>query len=334
MKIFLTGGTGYLGGAIARAARSRGHDVLALVRDENRAAPLLGCGSQLCKGSLEELGDWETSLKGCDALIHTAALVQSWGHPPSTFDELNVKLPLALLERAKTAGITRRLVTSTLFTMKPSENGEPLKEDALLQGPKEIREANDYVRSKGLLAARIQEQQRAGESVNMVFPTVLMGPGALTAGNHTANILSDVGKKKFPGLVGDGNQKWNLVGVDDAARGHLDVLERGKSGDNYILGGENWTQRKLVEEAARRFDVKAPTRALGTLLPNIVAVLSESLSRLTGKAPMLTRGEVRLYNQHWSFDSTKAIRDLGYEPTAMDTVLDETVRWIRERVWR
>jgi dihydroflavonol-4-reductase len=146
-------------------------------------------------------------------------------------------------------------------------------------------------------------------------------------------VLADVGRKRFAGLVGDGRQVWNLARVDRVASGFVQVLEKGTPGQNYILGGENWTQRELVERAARAFGVKPPTRRLGRALPLAVARGSAWWSALRGTPPFLTRGEVLLYDCNWEFTSERARRDLGYEPEGVQEALESTVAWLRDEVW-
>jgi nucleoside-diphosphate-sugar epimerase len=189
------------------------------------------------------------------------------------------------------------------------------------------------VRTKAIAARRVRDRQRKGSPAILLFPTVLIGPGALTQGNHTAHVLSDVGHKRFPGLVGNGRQVWNLAPVERVARGFVLALERGTPGANYILGGEDWTQRELVERAARAFGVNAPTRRLGRALPLAVARGSEWWSALRGTPPYLTRGEVLLYDCNWAFSSDRARRELGYEPGGVQEALESTVAWLRDEVW-
>jgi dihydroflavonol-4-reductase len=332
--VFLTGGTGYLGGRVARALLDAGHEVTALTRSRERAASLLGCGASLVVGELGQPGDWTEGLVGADAVVHTAAMVEAWGPPPEAFDRVNVVGTLDLLDRARQTKVERIVLTGSLFALGPSPDGAPRDESALDEEPGPLSTANDYVRTKTATSRRIRERQRRGGRVIMAVPTILIGPGALTAGNHTARVFADIGRRRFPGLVGDGNQIWNLAPVDAVARGYLRILEQGAPGQNYILGGEDWTQARLVARAAELFGVKPPLRRLGRAIPLTVAALAEAWASVSGRPPVLTRGAVRLYDAHWSFSSEKARRDLGYEAGSVDETLQETVAWLRDEIWR
>ena len=333
MKVLLTGATGYLGSAVARALLAHNHKVAMLVRDETRARPLALAGAEPWRGDLLEPGPWVDRLGEVDAVVHSAGMVEAYGPPPEAFDRLNVDAALELLDHARRAGVERVVVTGSLFALGPSEDGRPRDEGALAADTHRLASANDYVRSKTRIARVLRDRQRAGDPVMQVFPTVLVGPGPRTRGNHLSRVLDDIRRGRQPGLIGDGQQVWNLVGVDDAARGHVLALERGSPGGTWILGGEDWTQERLVREAAARFGVKPPLRRLGRTFPRAVGSLSVLGARWFGIEPLLTPGEVDLLDAHWAFSSARAAEDLGYAPRPVGEVLDETTAWLRGEAW-
>lgn len=325
MKVLVTGAAGYLGEHVARAFREAGHDVTAMVR---RPEQLAESGYRVVAGDLERPQSWSAALEGQDALVNVAGAVSAWSSDPGIFRRVNVEGTLALVSRAQEAGINRMLLTSSLFALGPTPDGDVLDERAGERPRSPLLAVNGYVHTKRESAERVWALQKQGHPVMMVYPSVLLGPGRRSHGNHTASVLSDVGRSRLPGLIGDGEQVWNLVGVTDAARGHVTVLEKGRPGENYLLGGENWTQRTLVERAARAFGVKPPLRRLGRALPLLGASLYELASRITHREPKLTRGEVNLYDANWAFTSAKAERELGYTHESVEAVLTRTVRWL------
>ena len=329
MNVLLTGASGYLGEHVARALRAAGHTVVALVRRPGQAAELEAMGIEARPGDMERPDSWTRALAGCEALVHCAGLVHSFGHNREAFTRVNVDGTLALVDRARAAGMARIVVTSSLFALGPARAGALRDESAADEPPSPLHSANDYVRTKALASAKLRAMQREGHPVVVVYPTVLLGPGRRTRGNHTARVLADVAAGRLPGLVGDGEQVWNLVPVADAARGHVLALERGRPGEGYILGGENWTQRQLVERAALLFGVKPPLRRLGRAVPLAVGAMAELWARLSGKEPFLTLGEVRLYDAHWAVSCEKARVELGYEAGDVETTLAHTVDWLR-----
>ena len=325
----MTGAAGYLGEHVAVAFQKRGHTVTALVRRPEQVEQLNRLQLRLVPGDLERPETWHAALEGQEAVVTTAGTVQAWGLPRETFRRVNVDGTIGLVEHAREIGIQHILVTSSLFSLGPTPAGVVLDESARDRPRSSICDANAYVSTKREQAERVWKLQDAGHPVMLVYPSVLVGPGRRSRGNHTARVLSDVGAERLPGLIGNGNQQWNLVSVDDAARGHVDVLERGSPGEAYFLGGENWTQRALVERAARLFGVKAPLRKLGRALPLVAAAMYELAARVGGNEPRLTRGEVTLYDANWAYTSAKAEREVGYTHEALEPVIERTVAWLR-----
>jgi len=330
MRVFLTGGAGYLGGHIASALREANHEVVALARTGRAAEYLRSLGAEPVQGDLLAPDAWEGHLRGCDAAIHTAGKVQSWSRHPESFRRVNIDAALGFVERARDAGLRRILVTSSLFALGPSRPGAYRDERAVETPYPAWLNASAYAGSKAEAARRLFALQEAKYPILLLFPTVLLGPGALTAGNHTSRVLIDIARGRLPGLIGDGEQIWNLVPVRLAARGHVLALEKGEVGQNYILGGEHWTQRQLVEAAADRLGVTPPTRQLGTALPLAMARILELVARVTGRPPRITRGEILLYNQHWVLTSDKARKELDYQPAGVAVALEETAAWVED----
>jgi farnesol dehydrogenase len=334
VKVFLTGGTGYLGGHIAASLREAGHEVVALARSPRRAKELRALGADVVEGDLLAPDAWVEALQGCEAAIHSAARVQSWSREPAAFHRVNVEAAIGFVERARHAGLDRILVTSSLFALGPSRPGAYRDERAVEAPPPDWMRASAYAWSKAESARRLCDLQAAGYPIILLFPTVLLGPGALTAGNHTTRVLMDIARGRLPGMVGDGEQVWNLVPARLAARGHVLALESGEVGQNYILGGEHWTQRQFVETAADRLGVTPPSRLLGTAGPLFLARALELWARVSGRAPKLTRGEILLYDKHWVLTSDKARRELEYQPAGVDMALEETAAWVEELLRR
>jgi len=329
VNVLVTGAAGYLGEQVALAFRDRGHAVTAFVRKPEQAEQLNRLHVRTVLGDLERADTWPAAFEGQEAVVTTAGTVQAWGADRDTFRRVNVEATLAIVEAAPAAGMTRILVTSSLFALGPTPPHAVLDETARDRPRSPLMNANDYMRTKRDAAERLWALQRSGHPVMLVYPSVLIGPGQRSRGNHTARVLTDVGRSRLPGLIGDGEQVWNLVSVRDAAHGHVSALERGRPGEDYFLGGENWTERRLIEQAARLFGVKAPLRKLGRSVPLAAATMYELVARVTGKEPRLTRGEVKAYDANWAFTSAKAERDLGYTHAPLEPLLAETVTWLR-----
>lgn len=329
MKLLLTGGTGYLGGRLARRLREAGHDVRLLVRAPARALELAAEGFEMVAGDLATGQGFAEAVAGRDAVVHTAAQVKNWSRHPEEFERTNVGGSWALAEAAQAAGVRRFLYTSSFFALGPSPDGRPVDESALSAAPPP-RFFNDYHSTKYRAARLLPAFRERGLDVVMVFPSVIFGPGTETEGNHVARILRMVQEMKFPGLVGGGGQRWNLGYVDDIVEGHRLALESAPPGSAYVLGGEDCVLRDLLALAAPRLAVPTPKRVLGYGLCHFLAGLEEFKARLTGLPPQLTHGEVEIYRHDWVYSSARAERELGYRVTPLLTALERTIAWLRE----
>lgn len=330
MIVFLTGGTGYLGEHLVRRLAAAGHRVRALVRDPEAARRLAAVpGVEPVPGDVTAPESWRPALAGAEAVVHAAGVVRSWARDRDRFEAVNVRATLELVDAAAEAGTPRILVAGSLFALGPSDPGRP-SDESRVGGPRPpLAAANDYVRSKRLAAEALWERQRRGHPLTVIFPTILLGPGRRTAGNHTATVIDDIRRGRFPGMVGDGRQVWNLVPVESVAEGTRRLLEAGPRGENFILGGEDWTQERFVARAAAHCGLRAPRRRLGTALPLALAAAAEGWAAVSGREPFLTRGAVRLYDADWAFSSDKARAAVGYEPGDVDATLARIVAWLR-----
>jgi farnesol dehydrogenase len=151
----------------------------------------------------------------------------------------------------------------------------------------------------------------------------------MTEGNIVARMIADHLNGRLPGLVGRGDRRWSYSFVEDVAEGHALALEKGRAGDRFVLGGENATLERLFQ-LVHEIAGKAPPRlripyGVATALGRAQWLWAE----LTGHPPQLTHGEVFVFREEWACDSSKAVRELGYEWRPLAEGLRETVRWLR-----
>jgi NAD+-dependent farnesol dehydrogenase len=330
MRILLTGGTGYLGGRLAAQLLAAGHHVRLLVRAPARARRALGEGFEFHAGDLAQPSGLDRAVADCDAVIHTAALVKNWVPHPAAFEQVNVAGSWALCEAALAARVAAFVYTSSFLALGPSPDGRPVDETAL-DAPPPVRFYNGYQSTKHRAARLLRAFIPRGLPLVTVFPGVVFGPGAVTDGNHVGKIVRMLKAGKFPGLVGSGEQRWNMAYVEDVVAGHLAALERGEPGDTFILGGEDRSLAEVAASVARGLGVPAPSRRLPFGVCRVVAALEEMKARLTGIPPQLTLGEVGIYRHDWIYSSRKAVERLGYRITPFEEALRVTLTDIAGR---
>ena len=306
MKLLITGGTGYIGGALVAAAAARGHEVVVF----SRTASSSGLPGRLVNGDIRDAEAVAEAASGCDAICHTAALVSIWRRRRRDFDDVNVGGLRNLLSAAARAGITRIVYTSSFLAMPPSDSTDP-------------GGWNDYQRTKLAADTVAAEAVAAGSPLIRMYPGVVYGPGRLTEGNLVGRLLSDHLAGKLPGVIG-ADRIWSYSFIDDVADGHLRALERGQPGARYILGGENAPQMRVFELLRDATERRLPRR-IPYAAAHLLALAEEARATVFGANPLLTRGTLEIFRHDWALESGTAIRDLGYHVTPLSTGFDRTL---------
>jgi farnesol dehydrogenase len=307
VKVLVTGGTGYLGGAIVRALARRGHDPTAFARHASAASNLPGAR---INGDVRDRSDVLKAARGVDAICHTAALVSIWQPDPSDFDRVNVGGLENVVDVAATLGTGRFVYTSSFVALPPAGRARPL-------------EANAYQRSK--VRAREVARAAASKGVPLVslVPGVVYGPGAETEGNLVARLVRDHLAGRLPGIVG-ADRLWSFSFIEDVADAHVSALERGQAGEEYVVGGENLPQMRLFELVRQHTGRPLPRRIPG-LLAQVLGRMEEFSAR-PGRPPRVTRGTVKILRCDWPLDSARSIQKLSYRITPLISGIPELCR--------
>jgi farnesol dehydrogenase len=303
--VLVTGGTGYLGEAIAGALRTRGHDVVVFSRHARASAP----GVEAIGGDIRDAAAVTAAARGCDAICHTAALV-SIRSAPREAEAINVGGLRHVLAAAEAHAVSRVVYTSSFLALPPA-------------GRRVAVEANDYQRTKVAALRVAQEAARAGLPVVCVYPGVITGPGARSEGNLVGRLISDCLRRRLPAIIG-GRRTWSFSFVGDVAAGHVLALERGRPGASYGLGGHNLPQMALFEWLRARRATPLPID-LPLPLARLVGAAEEVRARLTGSLPQVTRGVVEIFSHEWPVDSSRAVAELGYRITSFEDALTATL---------
>ena len=324
MRALVTGATGFVGAAVARALCRAGWQVRVLARASSDRRNLSQLPVELATGDLREPASLEKALAGCEALFHVAADYRFWVADPQQLYRTNVEGTRNLLDAARREGVGRVIYTSSVAAVGLPPDGSPGTEDTPVALADMI---GHYKRSKFLAEELVREFVRAGAPVIIVNPSTPIGPGDLKP-TPTGQMVVDAAAGRTPAYVDTG---LNIVHVDDVAAGHLQAFERGRIEERYILGGENMSLREILVQICRLAG-RAPPRVRvphAALLP--IAYASETLARLTGRGTRVTVETVRMSRKHMYFSSAKAVRELGYSWRPPQTAFEEALAWFREQ---
>jgi dihydroflavonol-4-reductase len=324
MLAFLTGATGFVGSHVARALAQQGVNLRLLVRPNSNRKNLDDLSADLITGDLRDPASLEKGIAGCDVVFHVAADYRLWVRDPDEMHRANVEGTRAILAAARRNNVRRVVYTSSVATMGFTSSGQPADENSPVSLDNMI---GPYKRSKFMAEQVAIEAARAGMDVVIVNPTTPVGERDIKP-TPTGRIVIDFLKKKFPAYVDTG---LNLVDVQECARGHIAALEKGRSGERYILGGENLTLKQILDKLAAITGLPSPKIKVPYVLALATGVVDEIYTgRILGREPRATIDAVRMGRKKMFASSVKAERELGWRLVPVDDALRRAVEWFRQ----
>ena len=323
MTTLVTGATGFVGAAVARALLADGHALRVLVRQGSDRRNLEGLAVDIAVGDLTDRESLDRAARGCEALFHVAADYRIWCPDPDSMLRTNVEGTRAIMEAAGEAGVGRIVYTSSVAALGVAADGKPGDENTAAAAADMI---GPYKRSKFLAEAEVSRLAReAGLPAVIVNPSTPVGPRDIKP-TPTGRLIVEAAAGRMPAYIETG---LNVVHVDDVADGHLLAFDKGKPGRRYILGGEDMSLREILVAVAGLAGRRPPRFRLphGLVMP--IAHVAEAVARLTGVEPLATVDGVRMARERMYYSSGRAKAELGYAPRPAADGLRDAVAWFR-----
>jgi dihydroflavonol-4-reductase len=318
VRVLVTGGTGFVGGAVVRELAGRGHLVRVLARPQSDGAAAEAVGAEVVRGELSDADAVRAALLGCEAVVHCAGMVAL---RPGVGDELraaNVEAVEVVLGEALRAGTGRVLYTSSTAVLGGS------REPALLddERPGDATSfAIPYFASKAEGERRARAFCARGLSVVILRPAFVLGLGYRKG--SSAGTLVALARRRIPGYVEGGA---SLCDVRDVARAYAEALTRAKTGEVYTLAGHNLTTSAMVARVCALAGVAVPRR-LPYSAAMALAAAEEITAGLQKRRAAVTRDLVRASSLYTYASSERAQAELGYSVRPFDDMVADTLRW-------
>jgi dihydroflavonol-4-reductase len=320
MKVFVTGGTGFIGGEVVRQLRERGDDVVCLVRDAEKGRKLAALGCQLAAGDLGDEIAIRSAVAGCDAVVHAAAMYEV-GIPASkrpAMWEANVAGTERVMAAALGAQVPRVVYVSTVGAFG---NTHRKVVDESYEHPG--KEFTSYYEETKLEGHRVVKRMIAEQGL----PAIIVQPGGVYGPGDTsqvADLLEQFLAGRLP-LMPFPELGICLSHVEDIATGILLALDKGRLGEAYVLSGPVTTMREAVETVAAATGRKAPKRAMPVPLLKAMTPIGPLVGKLMGQPPNLrelisSADGVTFWASH-----EKASSELGYAPRGLEEGLRQTL---------
>jgi dihydroflavonol-4-reductase len=318
-RVFVTGGSGVIGGALVERLVQRGDEVVALARSDEAAAQLTERSAQVVRGDTLDADALTRGMDGADLAFHVAGVNKLCVEDPEPMRRVNVDGAVAAVRAAAQVGLPRLVHTSSAATLGEAP-GTIGREDTPHRG----WYLSTYERTKtegerAVLAAA----QETGQDVVLVNPSSVQGPGRASGTGRFLLAFLDGRMKVFV------QTHVSLVDIGDCVDGHLLAAERGQSGERYLLNGMTLTITEALALAAEVAGVRRQPRLLPRPVATVAASVVEGGFRLARRSPPVCREMVRTLLHGHRYDGSRAERELGLRYSDPRETLRRTVDWAR-----
>src|SRR5437764_15124871 len=288
MRAFVTGATGFIGSHVAELLYSLGADLRLLVRKGSRLENIAHVVAERVTGDLRDPESLRRGMRGCDVVYHVAADYRLWTRNPEEMYQVNVEGTRSIIQAAGEVNVRRVVYNSSVATMGFMGDGTAVTEE----DPVSIEEMIGHYKRSKFLAERVAiDAERKGAPVVIVNPTTPVGERDIKP-TPTGRIIVDFLKRKFPAYVDTG---LNLVDATECALGHVAAFEKGRSGERYILGGENLTLKQILDKLSAITGLPSPNIRVPYVMALATGVVDEIFTgRIRGREPRATIDAGRL----------------------------------------
>jgi farnesol dehydrogenase len=325
MAILITGSTGYIGSKLTARLALQGDEIHLLCRTAPTLPQFQKPNIKVFLGDITDAGSIRPALENVDRVYHLAAYARLWAKDASVFHRLNVKGTENVLNEAKKSGVSKIIYTSTAGVIGPS-NDKPMTET----DPRITGFFNLYEETKSQAEAVAMDYAKQGLNICILNPSRIYGPGLDTGSNPVTKIIELYIKGKWKLIPGNGNDIGSYPYIDDVVDGHISAMEKGRSGERYILGGVNVTFNELMTAIKKYSGIEKKLRHIPFPVLNAVSRLMLWNAKITGKYPMITPDWVAKYKYDWALNSSKAVNELGYSIRPLEEGIKETVKWVKQ----
>ena len=319
MSVFLTGGSGLIGGALARRLEERGDPPVALARSDAAERKLSRLGARVVRGDVLDEDSLAAGMVGCELLFHVAGINTMCPDDPAALFHVNVRGAEIAVRAAARAGVRRVVLTSSAASVG-EPHGSVGREDTKHRGTYlSVYERSKHEGERAAFAAA----RSAGVELVSVNPSSVQGPGR--AGG-TGRILIAYLNGQLRAFV---DTALSIVDIADCTEAHVLAAERGTPGERYVISGATLMAREALDLVTEIAGVRRAVTTLPAPVATAAGTLVGGAFRLAGRHPPLCREMVRTLLHGHRYDGSRATRELGLAYTAVRETFGRTIAWAR-----
>lgn len=322
MRIFITGGTGYIGRALCARLRRDGHEVRAVVRPTSDAGVLRELGVATFTGDLADRVSLREPMSGADWVLHLAAELDL-AAPAARMETANVAGTENVVSLAWKLGVGRVLAVSSIAAWGGSpDDGTPATEETPFR--RDFPTLYAATKNAGERAARAWAER--GLRLNVVYPSLVYGPPGKRGGANS--LLRGLVRGRYPALIGS-DRRTSWIFLEDLVEGMVRVIERAPVGRDYLMTGDVASVREVANRVAALSGSRPPRLEIPIPVARLALRAAEPLYRLRGRNPPIPAAQVNSLARHWAFDDRRARTELDWHPRDLAAGLPPTIEYLR-----
>ena len=325
-KVVITGASGFIGSAVARAVHARGARVVAVIEPGADGRNLAEIDVDRAVLDIRDPDAVRAACEGARYVFHLAALYRFWARDPRVFYDVNVGGTRNVLEAVRAAGCERLVFTSTVgvLGLRGTHQGVPSDESSY---PEISHLFGHYKQTKFAAEHEVLRAAAEGLDIRIVLPTFPLGPGDV-APTPTGKVVLDFLNGKMPAFV---DTAMNVCHVDDLAAGHVAALEHGRKGRSYILGGENLSMREILRALADCSGLRMPRLEVPRAVAVTAGVASNLVEgRLLRREPRVPLEAARMSATKMIFNDDRARAEIGHKSRPARLAIEDSARWFAD----
>lgn len=322
--VLVTGGNGFLGSWLVRRLLSDGHRVRCLVRPTSDLSELEGLKCEYVHGDVTDLASLNQACQGQNAVFHLAGMIAYRKADRAAMERINVQGTANVLQAIKNQKVPRLVYLSSVVAI-----GVGFTPDQVLN---EDSPFNAHHLDLGYFETKLKAEKlvinavkKEGVDAVILNPSTIYGPGDARKGSRKTQLKVAQGRFKFYTSGG-----VNVVPVENCVDGIIRAWQKGRSGERYILAGQNLSIKELFQIIARAAGVPAPTQRMPSWILHLIGMAGDVATRLGWSLPMSRENAWTATLYHW-FDSAKAQRELGFDPGSSVHAIEQSVEWSRQK---
>ncbi len=320
MKIFITGGDGFLGSNLVRELIKRGHSIKVLVQPNRQTSTLEGLDIEIVEGDLLNLEQLIVVAQGSDAIYHVAANTSIWPSKNELVNKINIEGTRNIISLSKHLNISKLIYVGTANSLNFfTKDNHGVEGTAYITGKYGL----DYIDSKYKAHQIVLDAVKEGVPAVVVNPTFMLGP--YDSMPSSGAMIIAVYQQKLPGYAPGGR---NYICVKDAAIGIANALEKGKVGESYIIGNKNLSYKEAFSLIASVLDVEPPKISMPKFAVLAYGKISMFIYRITGSKPVVSYPMAKIACDTHYFSAAKAVRELGLPQTPVEEGIKESFNWL------